>query len=60
MSKMNDAELRRRLESLAGVQPSPEATAQALDRVRRTLANADRLQARESVGRIIMNSRWSK
>ena len=37
MSKMNDAELRRRLELLAGVQPSPEATSRAMDRVRRTI-----------------------
>ncbi len=60
MSQMNDAELRRRLEVLAGVQPSPEATSRALERVRQTLKEPNRLQARKSIGRIIMNSRWTK
>jgi len=60
MSQMNDAELRRRLEVLAGVQPSPQATSRALERVRQTLREPNRLQARQSIGRIIMNSRWTK
>jgi len=60
MSKMNDAELRRRLELLAGVQPSPEATSRAMDRVRRTILENERQQARKSIGRIVMNSKWSK
>lgn len=60
MSTMNDAELRRRLEMLAQVQPSAQATSRALDRVRQTLTDPNRLQARESIGRIIMNSRWTK
>jgi len=57
---MNDAELRRRLEVLAGVQPSAQATSRALERVRQTLTEPNRLQARQSIGRIIMNSRWTK
>jgi hypothetical protein len=60
MSKMNDAELRRRLELLAHVQPSPGATGRALDRVRQTILNNESLQARKSIGRIVMNSKWSK
>ena len=60
MSQMNDAELRRRLEGLAHVQPSPQATSRALERVRQTLREPNRLQARQSIGRIIMNSRWTK
>jgi len=60
MSQMNDAELRRRLEVLACVQPSPEATSRAMDRVRQTLMDPNRLQARESIGRIIMNSKWTR
>jgi len=60
MSKMNDAELRRRLEQLAGVQPSPEATSRAMDRVRRTILETEGQQARKSLGRILMNSKWSK
>ncbi|MBN1509145.1 MAG: hypothetical protein JW955_20030, partial [Sedimentisphaerales bacterium] len=60
MSKMNDAELHRRLELLAGVQPSPEATRRAVDRVRQTLLSYPNLPARKSLWRIIMESRWSK
>jgi hypothetical protein len=60
MSKMNDAELRRRLERLSQVQPSPQATSRAMDRVRQTLTDSNRLQARKSIGRIIMNSKWTK
>jgi hypothetical protein len=60
MSKMNDAELRRRLERLADVQPSSEATARALDRVRQTLIKDERQQAHKGLGRILMNSKWSK
>src|SRR5512143_3997208 len=60
MSQMNDAELRRRLEVLAGVQPSPQATSRALERVRQTLREPNRLQARQSIGRMIMNSKWTK
>ena len=60
MSKINDAELRRRLERLAGVQPSPEATARAMDRVRKTILETEEQQARKSLGRILMNSRWGK
>ena len=50
MSTMNDAELRRRLEVLAQVQPSAQATSRALDRVRQTLMDPNRLQARKSIG----------
>jgi len=60
MSKINDAELRRRLERLASVQPSPEATGRAMDRVRRTILETEGQQARKSLGRILMNSKWSK
>jgi hypothetical protein len=60
MSKINDAELRRRLEELAAVQPAPPATRRALERVRQRLTDSNRLQAHRSIGRIIMNSRWSK
>ena len=60
MSKIHDAELQRRLELLAGVQPSPEAAQRALERVRGTLLDTNRLPARQSIGRIVMNSRWSK
>ncbi len=60
MSQMNDAELHRRLEVLAHVQPSPQATSQAMERVRRALLDPNRLQARKSIGRIIMNSKWTK
>jgi len=60
MSKMNDAELRRRLEMLAGVQPSPEATARAMDRVRQMILTNERQPARKSLGRILMNSKWSR
>ncbi len=60
MSKMNDAELRHRLEQLASVQPSPEATSRAMDRVRRTILETEGQQARKSLGRILMNSKWSK
>ncbi len=60
MSKINDAELRRRLEVLAGVQPSPETTKRAMDRVRKTILETEGQQARKSLGRILMNSRWSK
>jgi hypothetical protein len=60
MSKINDAELRRRLELLASVQPSPEAASRAMDRVRRTLLNDESLQARKSFWRIVMESRWGK
>ena len=60
MSKMNDAELRRRLELLSQVQPSLQATSRAMDRVRQTLTDPNRLQARKSIGRIIMNSKWTK
>lgn len=60
MSQMNDAELRRRLEALTHVQPSAQATSRALDRVRQTLTDPNRLQARKSFGRIIMNSKWTK
>lgn len=38
MSKMNENELRRRLDLLAGIKPSPDATQQALDGVRRVLS----------------------
>ncbi|MBM4024739.1 MAG: hypothetical protein FJ280_04940 [Planctomycetes bacterium] len=60
MSSMNDAELRRRLELLADVQPSPQATSRALDRVRQTLTDPNKLPARKSLGRIVMNSKWTK
>ena len=60
MSKMNDAELRRRLDLLASVQPSPEATGRAMDRVRRTILETEGQPARKSLGRIFMNSKWSK
>jgi len=38
MSKMNETELRRRLGLLSGIEPSPQATGRALDRVRQGLA----------------------
>jgi hypothetical protein len=60
MSPMNDAELRRRLEVLAQVQPSAQATSRALERVRQTLMDPNRLQARRSFGRIVVNSKWTK
>ncbi len=60
MSKMNEAELRRRLELLADVQPSPQATSRAMERVRQKLMDSNRLQARRSIGRIIMKNKWSK
>jgi hypothetical protein len=60
MSKMNDAELRHRLEQIAGVQPSPEATNRTMDRVRRTILETEGQQARKGLGRILMNSKWSK
>ena len=60
MSKINDADLRRRLELLASVRPSPEATSRAMDRVRQTILETEGQQARKSLGRIIMNSKWSK
>ena len=60
MSQMNDAELRHRLELLAHVQPSPQATSRAMERVRQTLTDPNRVQARQSIGRIIMNSKWTK
>lgn len=60
MPRMNDAELRRRLEVLAQVQPSAQATSRALQRVRQTLTDPNRLPARESCGRILMNSKWTK
>lgn len=60
MSKMNDAELQRRLELLASVQPSPEATRRAMDRVRQTILSDENLPARKSLWRIIMESKWSK
>ena len=34
MSKMNETELRRRLDLLSEIEPSPQATGRALDRVR--------------------------
>ena len=42
------------------VQPSPQATSRAMERVRQTLTDPNRLQARKSFGRIIMNSKWTK
>ena len=60
MSKMSEAELRRRLELLAGVQPSAQATSRVLERVRQTLVQKESLQARKSFWRIIMDNRWSK
>jgi hypothetical protein len=60
MSKMNDAELRRRLDLLASVQPSSEATSRAMDRVRQTILDNQNLPARKGLWRIIMESRWSK
>ncbi len=60
MSKMNEVELRRRLELLAGVQPSADATRRAVDRVRQTLTDTDRPSARKSFRRILMDSKWSR
>lgn len=60
MSPINDAELRRRLEALANVQPSAQATSRAIERVRQTILKNQRPHARESIGRIIMNSKWSR
>ncbi len=60
MSKMNEAELRRRLELLAGVQPSAQATGRAVERVRQTLAQEETLQARKSFWKIVMDNRWSR
>ena len=60
MSKINEAEIRRRLELLAQAQPSPQATERALDRVRQTLTQTERPQARKSIWRIVMENRWSK
>jgi hypothetical protein len=57
---MNDAELRRRLDVLSDVQPSPQATRRALDRVRQTILSNESLQARKSFWRIVTESRWSK
>ena len=48
------------LEVLAQVQPSAQATSRALERVRQTLMDPNRLQARRSFGRILMNSKWTK
>jgi hypothetical protein len=60
MSKMNETELRRRLGLLAEVRPAPQATRRALDRVRQTLTDTDRPQARKSFWRILMESKWSR
>ncbi|MCX5643657.1 MAG: hypothetical protein NTZ17_03075 [Phycisphaerae bacterium] len=60
MSQMNDAELCRRLNVLADVQPSAQATSRAMDRIRQTLMDSNRFVARKSLGRIVMNSKWAK
>ncbi len=62
MSKMNENELRRRLDLLSEIKPSPEATDRALDRVRRILSQPDKqLDARPARwGRILMRSKLSK
>jgi hypothetical protein len=60
MSKMNEARLRQSLELLAGVEPSPQATRRALDRVRQTVLNKENLPARQSLWRILMDSKWNK
>jgi len=57
---MNETELRQRLEVLAGVHPSREATSRALDRVRRTLLDNNGLQARKSIWRILMESKMTR
>jgi hypothetical protein len=60
MSKMNEARLRQSLERLAGVEPSPQATRRALDRVRQTVLDQENQQARKGLLRIVMESKWSK
>ena len=60
MSNIYEAEIRRRLELLSAVQPTPQATDRALARVRQTLLEQDRLHARKSFWRSIMDNRWSK
>jgi hypothetical protein len=62
MSKMNETDLRRRLDLLSEIKPSPQATARALDRVRRTLVQVNKQSdARPaSLWRIIMKSRITR
>jgi len=62
VSNMNEAEIRRRLEQLAQVEPSAEATQRATDRVRQTLLQPDaRSNARlASLWRTIMKSPLTK
>ena len=62
MSSMNDADIQRRLEQLAGIQPSAEATDRVLGRVRQTLTQPQvRPNARSaSLWRIVMKSPFTK
>ncbi len=62
MSNMNETEIRRHLELLSTVEPSPESTDRAMQRVRRHLMEAsERPQARAaSTWRIVMESRIAK
>ena len=62
VSNMNEAEIRRRLEQLAQVQPSAEATQRATERVRQTLMQTqERSNARAaSLWRTIMKSPLAK
>ncbi len=62
MSKMNENELRRRLDLLSEIKPSSQATGHTLDRVRRTLVQVNKQSdARPaSLWRIIMKSRITR
>lgn len=62
MSKMSENELRRRLDLLSSIEPSPQATCRALDRVRRTLdqAHAQPSARPASFWRTIITSRLTK
>jgi len=62
MSSMNEAEIRRRLELLSKVKPSPESTDRAIQRVRQRLMEpSERPQARTtSIWRIVMESTLAK
>jgi hypothetical protein len=59
MSKMNEARLRQSLELLAGVEPSPQATRRALDRVRQSILNVESSPVPRSIWRIVAGSKWS-
>ncbi|MEN6577736.1 MAG: hypothetical protein ABFD90_15440 [Phycisphaerales bacterium] len=62
MSKMNENELRRRLDLLSEIKPSPQAAGQALDRVRQTLTQTDQQPDARPVSfwRTIMASKLTK